>query len=89
MLTFVPALVVGLVTRRHGRAAHLRATLGTAIVTVPLLGLGWAITGEGGDVPGALIDSLHSAVVFGAVPLLFAILLTWGPRTGTPALAAR
>ena len=88
LFTFLPALVVGLVTSRHGRAAHLRATLGTAIVTVPLLGLGWSISGEGGTLPGALAGGLYSAAVFGVVPLLLAMVLTRGPVPQEPALAA-
>ena len=36
ILTFAPHDIVGLATRRSGPAVHLRATIGTGIVTLPL-----------------------------------------------------
>jgi hypothetical protein len=87
LFTFVPALVLGLTTRRTGRAAHLRATLGTGIVTLPLLGLGWALYGSAEGGGAALVGSLYSATLLGALPLLVALALTRPPGTPMPAPA--
>ena len=82
--TFVPALLVGVVARRHGRAAHLRATTGIAVATLPLSALGWALSsGEGTGV--ALAGAIWSTGLLGAVPLAVAVLLTRVRRPGSPA----
>jgi hypothetical protein len=73
--TFVPALVVGLVARRRGPAAHLRATLGIAVLTLPLSAFGWAVTSDEGTAV-ALAGAVWSAGLLGAVPLAVAVLLT-------------
>ena len=80
LFTFVPALVVGLVTRRAGAAAHLRATLGIAVVTLPMLGLGWALAAQSDTVARALTGSLHTAAFFGVLPLVAAVALTRARR---------
>jgi hypothetical protein len=74
--TFVPALVVGLVARRHGPAVHLRATLGTGVVTLPMLTLGWALAAQADTVAVALAGGLYTAAFFGVVPLLVAVAVT-------------
>lgn len=79
LFTFVPALVVGVVTRRQGRRTQLRATLGTGVVALPLLGLGWALYGAFGGVAAGLGGGLYAAAVFGLVPFVLAVLLTRAP----------
>ena len=76
LFTFVPALVVGLVVRRHGPAAHLRATIGTGVVTLPMLALGWALVSQQESTVGALAGGLYATALFGALPLLVAVGVT-------------
>lgn len=75
LFTFVPAVVVGLTTRAAGPRAQLRATLGTALVTVPLFALGWALL-LSSDVLDAVHGALWSTAVFGVVPLVVAVAAT-------------
>jgi hypothetical protein len=79
LFTFVPALVVGLVARRLGPAAHQRATLGIAVLTLPMSALGWAVT-SAADTGPALTGALYTAGIFGAVPLAMAVFLTRARR---------
>jgi hypothetical protein len=79
LFTFAPALLVGLVARRRGQAAHLRATVGIAVLTLPLFALGWAVTSTAGT-RVALTGALYTAVVFGVVPLVVAVFLTRARR---------
>ena len=76
LFTFVPALVVGLVTRRSGAAVHLRATVGLAVVTLPMLGLGWPLAAQADTVGRALAGSLYTAAFLGVLPLVGAVALT-------------
>jgi hypothetical protein len=76
--TAVPAALVGLATRGAGREAHLRATLGTGIVTLPPVGLGWAFAAAGGPGDG-LAGGLWSAGLLGVLPLALAIAATRPP----------
>ncbi|MBY3554932.1 class-II aminoacyl-tRNA synthetase family protein [Modestobacter lapidis] len=80
LFTFVPALVVGLVARRHGRGVHLRATIGTGLVTLPMLGLGWALASQADTPAATLAGGLYTATVFGALPLVVAVLITRARR---------
>ncbi len=75
LFTFVPALVVGLGTRTTGPRAQLRATLGTAVVSLPLLALGWALLGSSGGTV-AVLGALYSTGLLGVVPLAVAIAIT-------------
>jgi hypothetical protein len=84
LFTFVPALVAGLVTRRRGRATQLRSAVGTAVVTLPMLGLGWSLTGRDASILRALSEGVYAAAVFGVVPLLIAIVLTRAPGSTGP-----
>lgn len=72
LFTFVPALVVGLATRAAGPRAQLRATLGTAVVTLPLFALGWALLDPSGGLAG-VPGTLRVTSILGVVPLLLAI----------------
>jgi hypothetical protein len=77
VFTAVPVLLVGRATRGAGRAAHLRATLGTGIVTLPPVGLGWALAAGGPG--GGLAGGLESACLLGLLPLALAIAATRPP----------
>jgi hypothetical protein len=76
LFTFVPALVVGLVVRRHGPAAHLRATIGVSVVSLPMLGLGWALATQQDSILAALTGGLYTAAFFGVLPLVVAVAIT-------------
>jgi hypothetical protein len=80
LFSFVPALVVGLVARRSGPSVHLRATLGTGIVTLPMLGLGWALAAQADSLGTAVAGGLYAVAMFGALPLLVAFAITRPPR---------
>lgn len=77
LYTVVPAFVVGLATRRGGAGARaaLAATLGTAVVTLPLHALGWGLllSEDGGD--GALF-ALRVTALLGLVPFLLVLSTT-------------
>jgi hypothetical protein len=75
LFTFVPALVAGLTTRAAGSRAQLRATLGTAVVTLPLFALGWALLASSGGLV-ALLGALYSTALLGVVPLVVAVAAT-------------
>lgn len=78
LYTVVPALVVGIATRSAGTRAQVRATLGTAVVTLPLHALGWGLLSADGDVLG----TLSVTAVLGLVPFLLALAGTRvGPRS--------
>ncbi|MGY1821877.1 hypothetical protein [Geodermatophilus sp. SYSU D00079] len=82
LLTSVPAFVVGLGTRRHGRAVQTRAVLATAVATLPLVGLGWSLTdGTTGLLP-ALSGGVYSATVFGVLPVVVALAVTRAAAPG-------
>jgi hypothetical protein len=76
LFTFVPALVVGLVARRHGPAVHLRATIGIGVVTLPMLALGWGLAAQAGTLSHALAGGLYTSAFFGVLPLLVAVAIT-------------
>jgi hypothetical protein len=76
LLTFVPAFVVGLVTRPYGLAVQTRAVLATAVATLPLVALGWSLTdGTTGLLP-ALSGGVYSTAVFGVLPMVVALAVT-------------
>lgn len=70
--TFLPALVVALVAIPRGRAQQLRAGLGTAVIGVPLLALGWALYDSSSGFAGAVGPTLF----FGVAPVAVALALT-------------
>lgn len=76
LFAFVPAAVVGAVARHRGRTTHLRATIGSGIVTLPMHGLGWALYGAAEGLGNGLSGGLYSTVVSGLVPLVIAFVLT-------------
>ena len=74
--TFIPALVVALAAIPTGRHAQLRAGLGTAVVGVPLLALGWAVYSAPGGYLSASLGSLWPTAFFGVAPVAVALALT-------------
>ena len=74
--TALPAALVGLATARAGRSTHRRATLGTAVVTVPPVGLAWAVAAGADGFGSGLATGLWTAALLGAVPLAIAVVLT-------------
>ncbi|WP_167761109.1 hypothetical protein [Geodermatophilus sp. DF01-2] len=75
LFTLVPALAVGLATRRAGRRTRLRAILGTAVVTLPPFALGWALLESTGGV-ATFLGALYSTAFLGVVPLVVAVAAT-------------
>ncbi|MGY1643672.1 hypothetical protein ACI782_21405 [Geodermatophilus sp. SYSU D00703] len=73
LLAFLPAAVVGLATRRAGTRPQLRAVLGTAVVSVPLFTLGWALLDSSPGIVGVLEAPLHGGTLLGALPVLLAV----------------
>ncbi|WP_299957595.1 hypothetical protein [uncultured Modestobacter sp.] len=78
--TFLPTLLVGLVARRRGPVAHRQATLGLALVVLPLFALGRPLAGSDHDL-STVTDGLYTAALFGAVPFAIAWALTRATRT--------
>lgn len=72
LFTLVPALVVGLQLREASARDRLRAVLGTAVVTLPLFALGWALLDPSGGLAG-VPGTLRVTSILGVVPLLLAI----------------
>ncbi|WP_448612931.1 hypothetical protein [Modestobacter sp. URMC 112] len=79
LLPAAPAVLAARLVRRRGRATQLRAVLGTAVLSVPVLGLGWAVARAGEGFGAALGGGLWSAVLLGAVPVA-AVLVFVGTR---------
>jgi hypothetical protein len=75
-LPLVPALVAGLACVTTGARPALVAALGTGVVSVPLVGLGWALYASraAGPVLGA---PLTLTLWLGVFPLLVAAGLSW------------
>ena len=71
--TFLPALVVGLAAIPAGPRAQLRAGLGTAVVGVPLLTLGWSLFSAPQGFWSAAVYSLWPGALFGVAPVVVAV----------------
>ncbi|MGK5114512.1 hypothetical protein [Geodermatophilus sp. CPCC 205506] len=86
LLTFAAALGAGLATRRLGWPAQLSAVLGTAVVTLPLIGLGWSLSDGTTGVLTALSGGLYAVTVFGVLPVMVAVALSRAavPRSAPP-----
>ncbi|MFQ1002347.1 hypothetical protein [Modestobacter sp. SSW1-42] len=72
LFTLVPALVVGLQLREMRARTQLRAAVGTAVITLPLFALGWALL-VGGEGWSAVPGTLRVTAILGLVPLLLAL----------------
>jgi hypothetical protein len=69
----VPAVLAGLLAADAGRAARVRAALGTGLVTVPLGGLGWALLSSSGRSTAGLGDVLGMTALAAVAPLVLAV----------------
>lgn len=72
MFTFVPALLAGLAARARGADRAVAAALGTGVVTVPLLALGWSLIASRESLSAGIGNGLWSTAVFGIAPLAIA-----------------
>ena len=68
----LPAVLAGVLAADAGRAARVRAALGTGLVTVPLAGLGWALLSSAGR-SADLGDVLAMTALAAAAPLAAAV----------------
>jgi hypothetical protein len=75
LFTSVPAFLAALAVRRRGRTTQLRAGLSTAVVSLPLLALAWALYAAPEGFARGLGGGLYSSLVFGVVPLALALVL--------------
>jgi hypothetical protein len=71
LVPLVPAVLAGVLARADGRAARIRAALGTGVVTLPLAGLGWALLASGSA--ATLTDALGTTLLTGVAPLAIAV----------------
>jgi hypothetical protein len=72
LVPFVPAVLAGVLARRDGRAARVRAALGTGAVTLPLFAAGWALYASPGGVALAPADVVSMVLLAGATPFALA-----------------
>jgi len=73
--TFVPALLAGLAAHARPPATALASALGTGVVTVPLLALGFSLFASREPFATGLAGSLWTTVVLGLLPLALAALV--------------
>jgi hypothetical protein len=69
----VAAVLAGVLARRDGRAARVRAALGTGAVTLPLFAVGWALYASPGGVALAPADVASMVLMAGAAPFALAV----------------
>jgi hypothetical protein len=69
----VPAVLAGVLAGDAGRAARVRAALGTGLVTVPMSAVGWALLSSPGRSTAGLGDVLGMTALAGAAPLVLAV----------------
>ncbi|MGY1616393.1 hypothetical protein ACI797_06560 [Geodermatophilus sp. SYSU D00691] len=77
---FVPALLAGVLARRDGRAARLRAALGTGVVTLPLFALGWALLASPAGIPLPASEVLSTTLLAGVAPFAVAVAMVTAER---------
>ena len=73
LVPFVPAVLAGVLARRDGRAARVRAALGTGAVTLPLFAVGWALYASPGGVALATADVVSTVLMAGVAPFALAV----------------
>jgi hypothetical protein len=76
--TFVPALLAGVAARERRPQTALAVALGTGVVTVPLLGLGFSLFASRESFADGLGGSLWTTAILGGVPLVLAALIVGG-----------
>ena len=84
MVPFAPALVAGVLARTDGRAARVRAALGTGVVTLPLFALGWALVAASGAFPLVLADVVVLTLLVGVAPFALAVAFVAADRRRRP-----
>jgi hypothetical protein len=78
----VPAVLAGFLAGGAGRAARVRAALGTGVVTVPLTALGWALLSSSPRATADLGDVLAQTGLAAVAPLLLAVAFVAADRRG-------
>ncbi|WP_138757937.1 hypothetical protein [Modestobacter altitudinis] len=78
----VPAVLAGVLAAGAGRAARVRAALGTGLVTVPLGSLGWALLSSSARSTAGLADVLGMTALAAVAPLLLAVAFVAADRRG-------
>ena len=73
LVPVVPAVLAGVLARRDGRGARVRAALGTGAVTLPLFAVGWALYASPGGVALAPADVVSMVLMAGAAPFALAV----------------
>jgi hypothetical protein len=84
----VPAVLAGVLAGHAGRAARIRAALGTGLVTLPLGALGWALLSSPDLSAAGLGDVLAMTGIAGVAPLALAVAFVAADRRGRPASGA-
>jgi hypothetical protein len=79
----VPAVAAGVLAAEAGRAARIRAALGTGLVTLPLGALGWALLSSSVRSTAGLGDVLAMTGLAGVVPLALAVAFVAADRRGS------
>jgi len=69
----VPAVLAGLLAADAGRAARIRAALGTGLVTVPMAAVGWALLSSSPRSTAGLGDVLGVTLLSAVAPLVVAV----------------
>jgi hypothetical protein len=78
----VPAVLAGFLARDAGRAARVRAALGTGLVTVPLTALGWALLSSSPGATAGLGDVLAQTGLAAVAPLVLGVVFVAADRRG-------
>ena len=69
----VPAVLAGVLAADAGRAARIRAALGTGLVTVPMTAVGWALLSSSPRSTAGLDDVLGMTQLSAVAPLAVAV----------------
>jgi hypothetical protein len=70
LFTFAPAVLAGSLFAQRTRHERYAAALGTGVVTVPLLGLSFALLDSSGLSLAGVLGALYLSAVLGAAPLV-------------------
>jgi hypothetical protein len=85
LVPLVPAVLAGVLASDAGRAARIRAALGTGLVTVPLAALGWALLASPAGSSAGLPDALAGTGLSAVAPLALAVAFVAADRRGRAA----
>jgi hypothetical protein len=73
LVPLVPAVLAGVLAGTAGRAARVRAALGTGLVSVPMAAVGWALLSSSGRSTAGLGDVLGMTALAAVAPLVVAV----------------